>query len=99
MPIESRELYSSSNGDRWHLVHEPRSGRVFIKHEPNAASGGDISLIEVGEFLVQNHLLVRALMISVAKAADLPTKAPPAPVPVAYVRIFTGFGPKFLQRY
>jgi len=26
---------------------------VFIKHEPNAASGGDISLIEVGEFLVQ----------------------------------------------
>jgi len=29
---------------------------VFIKHEPNAASGGDISLIEVGEFLVQkNH--------------------------------------------
>jgi hypothetical protein len=56
MPVESRELYSSPNGDRWHLVREPRSGRVFIKHEPNAASGGDISLIEVGEFLVQkNH--------------------------------------------
>jgi hypothetical protein len=44
MPVESRELYSSPNGDRWHLVREPRSGRVFIKHEPNAASGGDISL-------------------------------------------------------
>jgi hypothetical protein len=56
MPVESRELYGSPNGDRWHLVREPRSGRVFIKHEPNAASGGDISLSEVGEFLAQkNH--------------------------------------------
>ena len=55
MPVESRELYSSSNGDRWLLVHEPRSGRVFINHEPNVASGGDASLIEVGEFLTQNH--------------------------------------------
>jgi len=55
MPVESRELYGSPNGDRWHLVREPRSGRVFIKHEPNAASGGDISLIEVGEFLAENH--------------------------------------------
>ena len=55
MSVESRELYGSPNGDRWHLVREPRSGRVFIKHEPNAASGGDISLIEVGEFLAENH--------------------------------------------
>jgi hypothetical protein len=28
---------------------------VFIKHEPNVASGGDVSLIEVAEFLTQNH--------------------------------------------
>ena len=55
MPVESRELYSSSNGDRWLLVHEPRSGRVFVNHEPNVASGDDSSLIEVGEFLMQNH--------------------------------------------
>lgn len=55
MPVESRELYSSPNGDRWDLVREPRSGRVFIRHEPNEASGGDTSLIEVGEFLMQNH--------------------------------------------
>lgn len=52
---EARALYSSSNGDRWYLVREPRSGRVFIKHEPNVASGGDMSLIEVAEFLTQNH--------------------------------------------
>ena len=55
MPVETRELYSSSNGDRWFLAQESRSGRVFIKHEPNVASGGDTSLIEVGEFLMQNH--------------------------------------------
>jgi hypothetical protein len=55
MPVENRELYSSSNGDRWYLVREPRSGRVFIRHEPNAASGGNIDLIEIAEFLAQQH--------------------------------------------
>jgi hypothetical protein len=55
MPVEARELYSSSNGDRGHLVLEPHSGRVFIRHEPNAASGGDVSCAEVGDFLRQGH--------------------------------------------
>lgn len=55
MPVEDRELYSSSNGDRWFLVREPRSGRVFVRHEPNAASGGDIALIEIADFLKQGH--------------------------------------------
>ncbi len=55
MSVESRELYSSSNGDLWFLVSESRSGRVFIRHEPNVASGGDASLTEVSEFLSQNH--------------------------------------------
>lgn len=52
---EARELYNSSNGDRWYLVRELRSGHVFIKHEPNVASGGDMSLIEIGKFLRQGH--------------------------------------------
>jgi hypothetical protein len=55
MPVNDRELYSSSNGDRWYLVREPRSGRVFIRHESNVASGGDIALVEIGEFLSQQH--------------------------------------------
>ena len=53
MPVETRELYASTNGDRWSLVRESRSGRVFVKHEPNVPSGGNASLIEVGDFLVQ----------------------------------------------
>ena len=55
MPVEQMELHGSSNGDRWLLVHEPRSGRVFVTHEPNIASGGDSSFIEIGEFLMQTH--------------------------------------------
>ncbi len=55
MSMAMRELYRSSSGDRWFLVLEHRSGRVFIRHEPNAASGGDTSLIEIGEFLTRNH--------------------------------------------
>ncbi len=55
MPVESRELYSSSNGDRWYLSRDPRSGRVFIRHEPNVSSGGVESSIEIVEFLRQGH--------------------------------------------
>ena len=55
MLVKQREFYSSSNGDRWHLVREPRSGRVFIRHEPNAASGGDTDLVEINEFLAQQR--------------------------------------------
>ena len=53
MTVEARELYSSANGDRWSLVREPGSGRVFVRHEPNASSGGRTIDIGIGEFLVQ----------------------------------------------
>lgn len=51
MTLETRELYRSSNGDRWHLARDPDSGRVFIKHEPNVSSGGRVSHIDIGTFL------------------------------------------------
>ena len=53
MPLQARELYSSSNGDRWFLVRDPGAGDVFVRHEPNAASGGEASRIEIGEFLIR----------------------------------------------
>ena len=49
--VQTRELYGSANGDRWFLVRDPGSGRVFVRHEPNASSGGRSSDIEVGAFL------------------------------------------------
>jgi hypothetical protein len=55
MTLQSRELYSSSNGDRWFLVHTPASNEVLIKHSPNPASGGRHSLSDIGEFLAQGH--------------------------------------------
>ncbi|KQP00315.1 hypothetical protein ASF32_13645 [Methylobacterium sp. Leaf91] len=35
-----RELYASSNGDRWHLVIEESTGHTFVRHAANEASGG-----------------------------------------------------------
>jgi hypothetical protein len=49
--VQTRELYESANGDRWLLVRDPGSGRVFVRHEPNASSGGRSRDIEVGAFL------------------------------------------------
>ena len=51
MQIEQRLLYASSNGDRWHLVREIRSGTVFVRHTANDASGGNIVDIALPVFL------------------------------------------------
>jgi hypothetical protein len=51
MTLQTRELYRSSNGDRWHLVRDAESGRVFIRHEANLASGGRTTDIEIATFL------------------------------------------------
>ena len=54
MTVEMRELYSSPNGDRWHLARDIDLGQVFIRHEPNPPSGGKTAHIEVGTFLGQS---------------------------------------------
>ena len=53
MSLEARELYRSANGDRWSLVRDAASERVFVRHEPNVSSGGRASDIEVGDFLAR----------------------------------------------
>jgi hypothetical protein len=50
----TRELYSSPNGDRWHLCKDA-SGRVFVLHQANIPSGGQISQIELGHFLTRGY--------------------------------------------
>jgi hypothetical protein len=42
MALLTRELYHSSNGDRWHLARDPDTGRVFIRHQANVPSGGHV---------------------------------------------------------
>lgn len=53
MAIQTRELYRSPNGDRWCLARDTESGRVFIMHQANLASGGQETRVEVGAFLTQ----------------------------------------------
>jgi hypothetical protein len=52
----TRELYSSLNGDRWHLCKDA-SGRVFVLHQANIPSGGQTSQIELGDFLTRGWFL------------------------------------------
>jgi hypothetical protein len=53
MAIQFREIYRSApNGDRWLLVRNTETGRVFVRHEPNLPLGGQPADSEVGAFLV-----------------------------------------------
>lgn len=56
MPIQQRLLYASENGDRWSLARDSDTGRVFVRHRPNLPSGGPVSDIELGEFLIRGGL-------------------------------------------
>jgi hypothetical protein len=51
MGIEARTLHLSSNGDRWRLVRDAETGRVYVQHEANLSSGGRVTNIEIGAFL------------------------------------------------
>lgn len=51
MAICTRELYRSPNGDRWYLARDVDSERVFIKHQANLPSGGQVTDVEIGAFL------------------------------------------------
>ena len=52
MAIRTREIYRSANGDRWLLAIDSDTGRVFVRHEPNLPSGGQVADIEIGAFLI-----------------------------------------------
>ena len=44
-------LYRSSNGDEWHFVRDDQSGREYVLHSANLASGGTVTRLEVEAFL------------------------------------------------
>ena len=52
--IRTKELYSSPNGDRWHLCKDG-TGRLFVAHQANLPSGGQISRIELADFLSRGY--------------------------------------------
>jgi HCOMODA/2-hydroxy-3-carboxy-muconic semialdehyde decarboxylase len=67
MALAAEDFYRSSNGDRWRLLRDPASGRSFVRHEPNPASGGRVTDMEIEAFLDQTgsspqHLALRELL-------------------------------------
>ena len=51
--VRTIEIYRSPNGDRWLLARDPETGRVFVRHEPNLPSGGQVAdVVELGAFLI-----------------------------------------------
>jgi hypothetical protein len=55
MPIATRDLYRSANGDRWLLIRED-TGRVFVRHEANLPSGSTVTDSEIADFLGEGSL-------------------------------------------
>ena len=51
VPANTTDVYRSSNGDRWRLIIDVVSGRRVVRHEPNLASGGQITETPAEEFL------------------------------------------------
>src|ERR1700761_2647677 len=51
MPTHSQEIYRSANGDQWHLVGDTHSKRSIVRHMANLSSGGQVTGIEVADFL------------------------------------------------
>jgi len=52
--LRTEDIYSSSNGDRWQLVHDTVAGRIIVRHEANAASGGHLTELDLDEFMRRN---------------------------------------------
>ena len=51
MTVLIEDFYRSSNGDRWQLVRDTESATERVRHEPNLASGGKITEVDVRVFL------------------------------------------------
>jgi hypothetical protein len=54
MTTQRRQLYRSSSGDVWYLCRG-RGGQIVVSHEPNRASGGKPSQVEIGTFLTTGN--------------------------------------------
>ena len=74
---ERRELYRSPNGDAWYLGREPQTGQAFVIHQPNAASAGRMTHIELGEFLTKHTKAPehQALLRLIGTLVDVPPYA------------------------
>ena len=47
-------IYASDNGDQWLLARDA-TGKAFVRHVPNPASGGEFNHIELDAFLSKDR--------------------------------------------
>jgi hypothetical protein len=52
MTIQARTLYTSTSGDTWSLCRS-RNGDIVVSHQPNRASGGKPSEVDLSTFLAK----------------------------------------------
>jgi hypothetical protein len=68
-------FYASSNGDTWSLVRAEGTDTISVKHQPNAASGGKVSLTTLQNFLAghrgpQCDALIQMIRTMLGEALD-----------------------------
>ncbi len=51
MSVRCDDVYRSSNGDRWQLLTDTATKQRFVRHLPNASSGGTAREIPIDDFL------------------------------------------------
>lgn len=82
MTVQRRNLYTSPNGDNWYLCRE-RSGKLTVSHEPNTASGGKSSQVEIAEFIAKGNKGPehQALLQLIGELVDPQHESPKRPSP------------------
>jgi hypothetical protein len=78
MTLSAEEIYRSSSGDRWLLIRDLTSGRRFVRHESNVASGGHVTDTDVDAFLRSEgpgpeYAALRRLIGRPGEGTDIPT--------------------------
>jgi hypothetical protein len=76
MSTSTEVFYSSANGDRWQLVKNAETGHFAIRHEPNLASGGQVSEVDIADFLSRSghSPQAEALQVLLAKQGIMDTE-------------------------
>jgi hypothetical protein len=46
-------FYASSNGDCWYLARDADHQKMLVRHQPNRASGGRSTFIDIDAFLTE----------------------------------------------
>ena len=68
------QLYRSPNGDTWFLARDPATGLGTVRHQANTSSGGQVTDLEIGDFLSgpphpEQEALLRAIGASMVDSA------------------------------